>query len=211
VTDRPPAAPEPPSSFVVTRGLLQRLRFANLESRHPRRGVVALFSFVNGCLAIAVMSLLAYATDQPFIFPSLGPTAFLFFYTPLAPAASPRNTIIGHGIGVLAGFGSLLLFGLQDAGPALAVGVSWQRVCAAALSLGLTGGLMVLLRAPHPPAGATTLIISLGLLTQVDELIVLMVAVVLLTVQAFAINRLAGLPYPLWAAAGTPPDPTRHP
>jgi CBS domain-containing membrane protein len=203
VSGRPSAAPEPPPSYVVTRGLLQRLRFANLEARYPRRWIVALFSMVNGFLAIAVMSLLAYVTNQPFIFPSLGPTAFLFFYTPLAPAASPRNTIIGHGVGTLAGFGSLVLFGLRDAGPALAVGVSWQRVGAAALSLGLTSGVMVLLSAPHPPAGATTLIISLGLLTQVDELVILMVAVVLLTVQAFAINRLAGLPYPRWAA---PPD-----
>ncbi|HEU5423887.1 MAG TPA: HPP family protein, partial [Nitrolancea sp.] len=63
--------------------------------------------------------------------------------------------------------------------------------------------LMVLLRAPHPPAGATTLIVSLGILTAPHQLAILMVAVVLLTLQAFVINRLAGLPYPLWS---TPRD-----
>ena len=57
---------------------------------------------------------------------------------------------------------------------------------------------MVLFKSPHPPAGATTLIISLGILTKPWQLLLLLVAVVLLTLQAFAINRLAGIPYPLW-------------
>ena len=58
---------------------------------------------------------------------------------------------------------------------------------------------MVLLRVPHPPAGATTLIVSLGLIQQPWQLVVLMVAVFLLTGQAFVINRLAGVNYPAWA------------
>src|SRR5947209_19970664 len=84
------------------------------------------------------------------------------------------------------------------AGPAVAVGVTWPRVVAAALSLGLAAGLMVLFKSPHPPAGATTLIISLGILTKPWQLVLLMIAVVLLTTQAFIINRLPGIPYPLW-------------
>ncbi|HET7035768.1 MAG TPA: HPP family protein [Thermomicrobiaceae bacterium] len=186
--------------FLVLGGLFARLRFANLTARRKSVVLLSLFSFINGCLSIALMSLVALATHEPFIFPSLGPTAFLFFYTPLAPAASPRNALIGHLIGVGAGLAALLLFGLRHAGPAVAVGVNGPRVAAAALSLGLTAGLMVLLRAPHPPAGATTLIVSLGILTSTRQLTILMVAVVLLTVQAIVINRLAGLPYPLWSA-----------
>ena len=144
------------------------------------------------------MAALAVLTNSPFIFPSLGPTAFLFFYTPTAPSASPRNTIIGHAVGALAGYLSLVVTGLTMAGPALSVGVTWPRVIAAALSLGLTAGVMVLLKSPHPPAGATTLIVSLGILRQPWQLVLLMGAVVLLTLQALAINRLAGIPYPLW-------------
>ncbi|MEO6891518.1 MAG: HPP family protein, partial [Ktedonobacteraceae bacterium] len=60
------------------------------------------------------------------------------------------------------------------------------------------------LRSPHPPAGATTLIISLGLLTRPWQLLLLMGAVVLLTLQALAINRLAGIPYPLWSPPRQP-------
>jgi CBS-domain-containing membrane protein len=76
-------------------------------------------------------------------------------------------------------------------------------VGAAALSLGLTSGLMVWLQRPHPPAGATTLIISLGLLREPWQLCVLMVAVVLMVVQGYVINRLAGLDYPRWAPVRT--------
>jgi CBS domain-containing membrane protein len=182
----------------IVRGLFTHIRLPWLTQHYPRTPVLAIFSFINGCISIGLMSLLALITRSPFIFPSLGPTAFLFFYTPLAPSASPRNTLVGHTIGVLAGYFSLVVTGLTMAGPALAVGVTWPRVIAAALSLGLTSGLMVLLKSPHPPAGATTLIISLGILTKPWQLLLLLVAVVLLTLQALAINRLAGIPYPLW-------------
>ena len=182
----------------ILRGLFAHIRLPWLTRRYSQTPVLALFSFINGCISIGLMSVLALITRSPFVFPSLGPTAFLFFYTPRAPSASPRNTLIGHTIGVLAGYFSLLVTGLTAAGPALAVGVSWPRVIAAALSLGLTAGLMVLFKSPHPPAGATTLIISLGILTKPWQLVLLLIAVVLLTAQAFAINRLAGIPYPLW-------------
>jgi CBS domain-containing membrane protein len=179
-------------------GLLSHIRLPWLTQRYTQTPVLALFSFINGCISIGLMSVLALITKSPFIFPSLGPTAFLFFYTPSAPSASPRNTIVGHTIGALVGYFSLVVTGLTAAGPALAVGVTWPRVIAAALSLGLTAGLMVLFKSPHPPAGATTLIISLGILTKPWQLLLLLVAVVLLTLQALAINRLAGIPYPLW-------------
>lgn len=184
-------------------GLLMRLRLPWLLQRHARLPVLAFFSFLNGCISIGLMSILAIITHSPFIFPSLGPTAFLFFYTPMAPSSSPRNTIIGHAIGIVAGYLSLVVTGLTATGPALVVGVTLPRAIAAALSLGLTAGLMVILKSPHPPAGATTLIISLGILIQPWQLLLLMVAVILLTLQALAINRLAGLPYPLWAPLQT--------
>jgi CBS domain-containing membrane protein len=182
----------------IVRGLFRHIRLPWLMQHYAQTPVLAIFSFINGCISIGLMAALALITRSPFIFPSLGPTAFLFFYTPRAPAASPRNTLVGHTIGVLAGYFSLVVTGLTMAGPALAVGLTWPRVIAAALSLGLTSGLMVLFKSPHPPAGATTLIISLGILTKPWQLLLLLVAVVLLTLQALAINRLAGIPYPLW-------------
>ncbi|MGA7672874.1 MAG: HPP family protein [Nitrolancea sp.] len=220
MTREPPSEIEPGRQFEpgpiggqlanIVRGLLIRTRFVNLAKRQHSLGVISLFSFVNGCLSIGIMSLAALVSGQPFIFPSLGPTAFLFFYTPLTPPASPRNALIGHFIGVVAGWTSLLVFGLQHVGPAISTGVTGPRVAAAALSLGLTSGFMVLLKAPHPPAGATTLIVSLGILRSFDQMVVLMVAVLLLTIQAFVINRLAGLPYPVWAAPASEPSANQN-
>src|SRR5207237_8410557 len=123
---------------------------------------------------------------------------FLFFFPPLLPTASPRHTIYGHAIGIACGYGALVLMGLETAPPALLTGVDFDRVLAAALSLASTGAIMILLRAAHPPAGATTLIISLGIVTRPFHLLVIEIAVAILTVQAIAINRLAGIDYPLW-------------
>lgn len=177
----------------------RRFQLGSLLERYPARPVLAAYSLVNGFVSIAIMALAAALTGAPFVFPSLGPTAFLFFHAPLARAAAPRNAIVGHLIGASMGWLSLALFGLLDAGPALATeDVTVPRVLAAGLSLAATSALMILADAVHPPAGATTLIISLGILTQVWQVALLMVAVGLLTIQAFVINRGAGIPYPIW-------------
>jgi CBS-domain-containing membrane protein len=142
--------------------------------------------------------MLALFTGSPFVFPSLGPTAYLFFFSPLAEASSPRNTIFGHGIGLICGYAAFLLTVASSPPFGMHPGVHGPRVLAAALSLSATGALMALLRVSHPPAGATTLIVSLGIISQPQELLIIEAAVILLAAQAFAINRLAGLPYPLW-------------
>ncbi len=185
---------ERPLNFVA------RARLTQLLKHFPERPVRAIFVFINGFITIAILAGLAMVSGTPFVFPSLGPTVFLFFVTPTAATASPRNTIYGHAIGILCGYGALVLTGLQDAPAASVAGVDLNRVLAAALSLASTGALMVLCKSPHPPAGATTLIISLGIVTRPLHLAIIEVAVVLLTIQAFVINRLAGIEYPLWAS-----------
>ena len=158
----------------------------------------ALSQLVHGGLIIGLLAALAHFADSSFLFPSLGPTAFLLLHAPATHSASPRNTLVGHLAGAVQGWISLAAFGLLDAPSALAAGVDWPRAGAAALSLGATGAVMVLLDAPHPPAGATTMIVSLGLMPHLWQIPVLMTAVLLLTGQAFVVHRLAGTPYPLW-------------
>jgi len=58
---------------------------------------------------------------------------------------------------------------------------------------------VILLGIVHPPAGATTLIISLGIITQPLHLLMIQLAVALLTLQAIGINRLTGRDYELWS------------
>jgi CBS domain-containing membrane protein len=184
--------------------MLRYVRLPRLMQQYPCIPVFALYNFLSGFLSIGLMAMFAVILHSPFIFPSLGPTAFHYFSRQTARTASPRNAIIGHLIGTAAGYFSLVVTGLTAAGPAIANGVTWPRMIAAALSLGLTAGLMILFRASHAPAGATTLIISLGILTQPWQLVVLMVAIILLTLQAIAINRIVGMPLPLWSAPAAP-------
>jgi len=73
-----------------------------------------------------------------------------------------------------------------------------------ALSLATTGALMIRLNVPHPPAAATTLIVSLGVVSRPAYLVVLEIGVALLVVQAIIINRLTGVRYPFWASVPAP-------
>ncbi|HTL99385.1 MAG TPA: HPP family protein [Holophagaceae bacterium] len=191
----------------VSRGLVDRLRLSWLLGHFPERPVWAAFMFINGFISIALMSLAALTMKTSFIFPSLGPTAFLFFFSPQAPSASPRHTLYGHAIGIACGYGALWATGLQHAQWAPGTTVHLARVMAAALALASTGALMILFKAAHPPAGATTLIVALGIIIQPKNLAVIELAVALLTLQAIAINRLAGLDYPLWARRVKDPAP----
>jgi CBS domain-containing membrane protein len=181
----------------------QQLR-ANMIRTARLARMWALFMFINGFISIGILCGLAMVFQTPFIFPSLGATAFLLFFTPTTPAASPRNALCGHAIGIVCGYTALWVTGLQHAGPAIVTELGWTRILATALSLATTGALMILLNRPHPPAAATTLIVSLGLVSRPAYLVVLEVAVGLLLGQAIIINRLTGVRYPFWAGVPTP-------
>ncbi len=184
--------------------LINRLRLGWLLAHLPGKFVWAAYVALNSFVTIALLTLLALLTHNPFVFPSLGPTAYLFFFTPLAESASPRNAVLGHAIGLICGFAAYKITGMYSFLEGFSGEVYWPRILASALALSLTGAIVVLLRVNHPPAGATTMIVSLGILAKPGYLPVIEIAVVLLAVQAFAINRLAGLPYPVWRSQ-TPP------
>lgn len=184
----------------------RRLRLDWLMLHFPPRLVRSAYVFVNGFVTIALLALLALVSRNPFVFPSLGPTAYLLFFSPLGKTSSPRNTIIGHAIGLVCGYGAFVITGAGATPFGAHPGVFWPRILASALSLSATGAFMVLLDVSHPPAGATTLIVSLGIISKPGELVIIEVAVFLLVAQALVINRLAGLAYPLWNAAETIKD-----
>lgn len=101
----------------VAHGLMERMRLSRWLRRFPPRLVWASFVFINGFVAVAILSGLALISHTPLVFPS---------------------------------------------------------------------------------AGATTLIISLGFITAPAHLGVMEIAVALMAIHAFVINRLAGIDYPLW-------------
>jgi len=69
------------------------------------------------------------------LFPSLGPSALLFFEQPTAPESSPYNAVVGHLIGIVAGLAAIVVFGLLHTPSVLEAGITPARVGAAALSV----------------------------------------------------------------------------
>jgi CBS-domain-containing membrane protein len=157
-------------------------------------------AFAGSTVALVVAGTVALLSGQPWLFPSLGPAVMLHVEQPAKPESSPRNTLIGHLVALLAGYLMLVVTGLADHPPALQEGVSGARIIAAAASLAITAAVLVLVKAAHPPAGATTLIVSLGLLRTPGQLVVAFAAVLLVTVVDLLFNRATGRQMPLWSA-----------
>ena len=123
----------------------------------------AVWAPLSAAALILVVGLIGLAAHQPLLFPSLGPTAFLQTETPDQPSARPYAVVVGHLVGLFAGFLAVWLVGATAAPSVLATHeLSAPRVWASALAIGLTllGG--IVLRASHPPAAATTLLAALG-------------------------------------------------
>ncbi|WP_347107531.1 HPP family protein [Paenarthrobacter sp. S56] len=169
-----------------TTSLLERM-----DSKAGRLGTGA-YAAVLSAIVLAAAGLLGLATHLPWLFPSLGPTVMLFFESPGEKSSSPRNALIGHGIGLLVGAACLYALGLQDATPAPVGGLSPQFVLSAVLSVALTSLLLMLAKAPHPPAGATTLIVSLGILHSPVQLLTMAGAILLVTALGWALNLALG-------------------
>ncbi len=105
---------------------------------------------------------LGWAFQQPWLFPSLGPTIFIHTVTPSQDAARPWNTFVGHAIGATAAFSLALCGALNEPSDMVAGQVPLARIAASTLAVALTIGIQISARAAHAPAAATTLLITLG-------------------------------------------------
>jgi CBS-domain-containing membrane protein len=165
-----------------------------LERAKTRFGQVgaASYAVVLTLVVLCLTGLVGVLTQLPWLFPSLGPTVMLFFESPEQPSSRPLNTIVGHAVGIVAGVACLAAFGLYGQQPAPVGGLTPGYVFAGAISVALTTLVLTLLKLPHPPAGASTLIVSLGILTTLPQLLSMMGAVILITVVGWGINVLLG-------------------
>ncbi len=170
----------------MTPSLLKRL-----ESGRTTLGPAA-YAAVLSLVVLALAGAAGVGLHLPWLFPSLGPTVMLFFESPDQPASRPANTLIGHLTGLVMGVLCLYAFGLQNSPPAPSAGLTVAHVAAGALSVALTTLALTLLRRPHPPAGATTLIVSLGILSAPPQLLSMAAAVLLITAAGWGLNLLLG-------------------
>lgn len=112
---------------------------------------------------VLVIAAVGLATREPLIFASLGPTAYELVEQPQARSARAYNIIVGHLVGLGAGFLALYLLNAWAAPNVISSGlVSSKRLWAVAIAATLTTLVTLLLHAGQPAALATTLLISLG-------------------------------------------------
>lgn len=105
------------------------------------------------------------------------------------------------------GYAALAIFGLARDPSSMLEGVTIARLCAATFAVAVTGALLVLLDATHVPAGATTLLVALGVVHRAIDLVYVFAGVVLICVAGWILNHLAGIPSPLWSVHA--PRPVR--
>ncbi len=133
-----------------------------------------------GALIIVIGALGVYA-NQPLLFPSMGPTAFLQVEDPKLRIASFYNTVLGHIIGMAAGLAAVFLFHAnRDPSPMGGGELGLSRILASAFAVALTIAFGILLKASHPPACATTLLFALGGFAPTVRVVVIVLAGVLL-------------------------------
>ncbi len=124
----------------------------------------SLFGLLHVGVLMPVPALAAWLSGQPLIFPSLGPSAFTLSFGQKRPDA--RSVIGGHFIGAICGWWITYLIiahglTLSDLSPPLSM--DGLRIAASGvISIAFIAGMMMLFKAIHSPACATTLIVSLG-------------------------------------------------
>ncbi len=143
----------------------------------------------EGGLVLALAAI-GWATRQPLIFASLGPTAYELVEQPQARSARSYNIIAGHLIGVGAGFLALYLLNAWMEPNVILTGmVSTKRLWAVTLAASLTTLITLILKAGQPAALATTLLISLGSMQTLRGAVAIIAGVLIITAIGEPVRR----------------------
>ncbi len=139
---------------------------------------------------ILVSALIAWASRQPLIFASLGPTAYELVEQPRLRSARTYNVIVGHLVGLGAAFFSLYVLHAWKA-PAVAAagGITAERAWAAVLAATLTTLINLILRASQPAALATTLLVALGSMQTGRDAAAIVVGVIIIALIGAPVRR----------------------
>ena len=169
-------------------------RSSNASADGPARRASRITWAVLSFIILAACGAIGLALVLPWLFPSMGPTVMLMFGSPEHPSARARNAAVGHAVGIAVGIGCLFLTGMNGHPSAPQAGLTPGYVLGAALSVALTMLILQLLKLPHAPAGATTMIISLGVIATPLGILSMAGALALTILAASALVRLLWTP-----------------
>jgi CBS domain-containing membrane protein len=141
---------------------------------------------------LLVVGAIGWAARMPLLFASLGPTAYELVEKPSSKSARMYNIVLGHYIGLAAGFFSLWVLSAWAAPKVASAGlVSSPRLWAVVLSAALTAALTILLKATQPAALSTTLLVSLGSMQTARDAVAVIIGVLIIVIVGEPVRRLS--------------------
>lgn len=131
--------------------------------RSPAASADAVWVPAVSATLVLIVGVISLATGQPWLTAGLGPTAFLIASHPGSSSTRFQNIVGGHVVAFVCAWFALLLLGASDS--ATLVGghsIPVVRVWASAIAIAITALVQPSLRAYHPPAAATALLVTAG-------------------------------------------------
>jgi hypothetical protein len=165
--------------------------FGALRSGSVAPLVNAIWVPATSALLIVLAGAIGFWLKQPLLFAALGPTIVMLTTTPGHETTSFRAVVVGHITAMTCAFLALMLLNAADA-PLIAKAATSisPRIWASGLALALMAIVSPQLRAYHPPAAATALLITLGAYRMTGRTpLALIGGVVLVAVAAEILNR----------------------
>lgn len=137
---------------------------------------------------VALVGLTGYLAGMPWLFPSLGPTAYLQATAPESKEARLYNAIAGHYVSAAAAIFAVWLTGANFY-PPMDLKISGARVAAAII--GIAFGIFAddLIKARHAPAAATNLLVTLGLFRSRKDFIAFGIGVLIVSLAGEGLRR----------------------
>jgi hypothetical protein len=140
---------------------------------------------------ILTAGLLGFAFHRPWLFSSLGPTAFQTTEYPELKSSRIYNVFAGHFIAIGMGFAAIAIMGAWTTpGVSSTHYLALTRVWTAVIAIALTLAGAMAVRASHPPAASTTLLVALGSYQTVQAALTLAIGIVIVGVLGEAIRLL---------------------
>ena len=155
----PPVADAPDAPHGTTATRLTAL----LRDHSPADASDSVWVPLASGVLVLVAGAMSLATGKPWLFAGLGPTALMIAASPGHQTTKFHTVVVGHAVALAAAWLALLLLGASDAptllsGKAMTVG----RVWASAIAVAVFAFVAPSLRAYHPPAAATALLVTVG-------------------------------------------------
>lgn len=169
------------NAFTGFRQGLRKSLASSAPPRPPLKNIVT--ASLAASIPLATLGILATSVSDLLLLPSIGAAMALIAGAPNLPLAQPRNVIVGHFTGAIIGVIILNFLG--------------SSVLLSALAAAVTFAVLLVLRAAHSPATATSMV---AVLTphgnDLRFIIFILTASVIIVLAGIVVNRARGIKYP---------------